>query len=325
MSPVQKIREFIASANYRELVSIGYEIETQHDKDDREFDEDAFRDSYEVSHDEILAYAGLPYDRHWIRYLDNNCGGLADALGIDISDIIDSAMESEQENESSPYWSSNELEDLPIDGFDFGEDGSVSGWEYSTENQLEQGGVTYSDALELAEYFYDHLDDSLYVDHRCSCHVHVKVLGVNQHIGSFNLYMLLIDELSKVWSHEPCPATIRDRITRMHHHYAPRDNHTEKFNTVRIHPQGTWEFRLWGNCQSPSEVKFCIDQTISCFRIAYSRYFARDKSVVNQLKEYRKANHSNVDYSFEYSFQLVAREAMREGVALSEVLSKVSV
>ena len=316
MSAVQSIRDFIASINYREMVSIGYEIETQFETN-REFDEDGCRESYEVSDDEIVAHAGLSWNQRWVDRINDSGVSLADALGVDIDDIIDSYVDSQREDEDSPFWSSDNLEDLPIDGFEMSEDGSVSGWEYCTEDRLENGGVSYTDALELAEVFYDQLDENLYTDHRCSCHVHLKVQGVRYHQGSYKLYCLIIDELSKVWSSPNCPKSILERIKKCHHHYEPKCDHMTKFNTVHVHGQGTWEFRLWGNTKSPSEVKFCIDNSIDTFRSAYNRYYARDNSLFDRIVKLYP------NEKLEYTFPSIARDAMVQGKSIETILADI--
>jgi hypothetical protein len=317
MSPVQKIREFIASANYRELVSLGYEIETQFDGGENEFDTDSFYDNVSIDDETILSYLSLPYNARWIDSInEHNSDGLLGAFSLDESDIIEYMLENEMNDSNSSYWNTNEKEHFEITGFDTDTDGSVSGWEFKTLDQLEDGGVDYPTALQLAETFYDELPSEYSCDYRCSCHTHIKVLGIDRHVGSYRLYVLILDELSKVWSGNTVPSKVLERIKYCHHHYAPRSTHTEKFNTVRVHPSGTWEFRLWGNCQDSSEVSFCVNATIDCFRKAYKRYFERDNSLWNEIVAL-----TSEDNKPEYTFARLAEKAMRQAMTINEVIS----
>jgi hypothetical protein len=319
MSAIQSIREFIASANYRDLVSLGYEIETQFEGEEKEFNSDAFWDNYSPSDDMILSYLGLSFNREWQRYINNNVsGGLIAALGVDEDGLQQYAYDMEYENEDSEYWEEEEKSREEIDGFQTVSDGSVTGWEFKTRSQLDEGGIDYTTALELSEQFYDELPSSYAIDDECSCHVHIKVLGVRYHRGSYKLYMLILDELSKVWASDIVPENILERIKNCRHFYSPKANHTDKYNTVRIHPQGTWEFRLWGNCQDSSEVKFCVDNTIECFRKAYFRYYARDTKLFDTVEQYAQT----MGLKYNQIFETIAREAMVSGDTIDNVLSE---
>lgn len=323
MSAVQKIREFIASDCPQSLVSLGYEIETQFEGE-KEFDSDAFYESFEIDDDFIISYLGLPYDRTWIRTINNNNpNGLLGAFELDRDTLLQEAYDREVENEDSDYWIGNSKEHIEIDGFQTESDGSVSGWEFSPLGTLPNGGVTYRDALVLASTFFDELPSEYHIDSDCSCHVHLQVLGVERHVGSYRLYMLIVDELSKIWSSPDCPATLKSRIQRCNSYYSPQDNHDSKYNTVRVHPQyGTWEFRLWGNTRNDSEVKFAIDSSISAFKNAYSRYFSRDTSLVDSLAPIIANNNAFSVYSrpINQAFKMVARRAMVSGSTIASAI-----
>jgi hypothetical protein len=143
--------------------------------------------------------------------------------------------------------------------------------------------------------------------------VHIQVQGISQHVGSYRLYMLIIDELSNIWASGDTPDSIADRIRICNSYYAPRSSHTEKYNTVRVHPQGTWEFRLWGNTQDPDEVEFCLDSTILAFQKAYKRYLSPLDDIIVE----RVAN-SGIDFS------VLASRAMKRLVSIETILSEVS-
>jgi hypothetical protein len=323
MSAINSIRKFIASSEYRNLVELGYEIETQFESADSQFDTDSFCDNWECTDDEIVAYLGLSWNSEWVRAIRNyNSEGLLGAFELDRDTLFDRALELEQENEDSPYWEHNSKDSVDIDGFYCKADGSVSGWEFSTLTEdKNEGGINYERAILLANRLYDELPSDYSCDDECSAHVHIKVQGVERHIGSYKLYMLIIDELSKIWAiDDKLPLSVKRRIQRCTHYYAPRSDHTNKYNTVRVHPQGTWEFRLWGNCQDSDDVQACIDATIEAFRNAYSRYFSRDNSLVEKMNEL----FSHYDNPLS-GFRDIATTAMRELSTISEVIAKLSV
>jgi hypothetical protein len=315
MSILQSLHHFASSDNPKELVSLGYEIETNWKGGERTFDTEGFYDSYDLSDDEIIAYLGLPWDRRWVDTINReNSDGLLGAFQLDRDTILESALECEQNNEDSPYWCNTDKNRQEIDGFHRQSDGSVTGWEYVTlKEDNTEGGVSYDRAIALARRFYAELPSEFSIEEDCSCHVHIQVQGISQHIGSYRLYMLIIDELSTIWASEDIPNSIADRIRICNSYYAPRLSHTEKYNTVRVHPQGTWEFRLWGNTQDVDEVQYCLDSTISAFQKAYKRYLSPIEDTL-----FQKVANSGIDFS------VLATGAMKKLLSIDTILSKVS-
>jgi len=315
MSIMQSLRQFASSDNPRDLVSLGYEIETNWKGGDKEFNTDEFLENYDLTDDEIVSYLGLDWNQYWVRAINNsNSEGLLGAFQLDRETVLENALEREMDDEDSPYWEGSEKDRVHIDGFYRQSDGSVSGWEFITlKEDNTEGGVSYGRAIALARRFYDELPSEFSIEEDCSCHVHVQIQGISQHVGSYRLYMLIVDELSNIWASDDIPDSIANRIRLCSSYYSPRSNHTDKYNTVRVHPQGTWEFRLWGNTQDVDEVEFCLDSTISAFQKAYKRYL----SPIDDIIVERVAN-SGIEFS------VLASRAMKKLVSIETILSEVS-
>lgn len=139
-------------------------------------------------------------------------------------------------------------------GVEYHNDSSVRGGELVTV-----GG--HSMEVALAKFEAILAAGKFGVDAGCSFHIHVKSPEItrlrnegDQHIYQAEASLFLLLHFDK-W-----PKRVQKRffLKRNFFHYSfDRD----KFRSIRVHPQGTMEYRLWGNVASLEDARRCMELT----------------------------------------------------------------
>jgi hypothetical protein len=140
-----------------------------------------------------------------------------------------------------------------------GSDGSVSGFEFRTV-----GGLTRDSFEEAARALFKvpHL-----IDEACSFHTHIKVPGI-QHRWGERMQQALTEYL--IENIDEAPATVRQRwaTIRNRSHIQPGIS-IEKYSFIHAHPQGTWEFRCFGNVRTAEDGMKCLELAVRALQHAY--------------------------------------------------------
>jgi hypothetical protein len=152
-----------------------------------------------------------------------------------------------------------------------GTDQSVDGGEIRTI-----GGIRPMAFIRAATDLLDHNDFE--VDTGCSFHIHLSVPGVKHFYGKdmqANMIAYLLDHKDRL------PESMLDRLkSHKLDHFAALQLSTEKFSAVHMHPQGTWEFRLFGNINKACDARRCLLLAIEALRYAYRVKLGLEKSLV---------------------------------------------
>jgi hypothetical protein len=266
----------------RNTINIGFEIETDLDEDAGGFDQDA---AYEAARDCVDEYsvcsaAGVPHCRDWINALGcrHDADALAEALNVDMDEIIDGIVDNYREN--GDFHNSPDINDIGDSvvpcGFAWCEDGSVNGPEF--QSPICKGR---DEAIAAAARLFRNIDDynsgcesgcELEIHTRCSAHIHLQLDNI-QHKGANAIQQTIFDELSKRW--QRLPACVRNRIEECNKWirptYSSELTFKYKYNPIQCHHQGTWEFRLFGNVSTAAEFESCLDVAIESMECAYKR------------------------------------------------------
>lgn len=132
------------------------------------------------------------------------------------------------------------------DCMEAGSDGSVKGFEFRTV-----GGLVAEKYKDAAEQIFK-LNHT--IDNNCSLHVHVgsdafklpKSRAKQQHMINY------------IISDDRVPASVRDRWAGAKRYFKiDTDGKTYKESFIRIHPQGTLEFRAFGNVHNAADAIEC--------------------------------------------------------------------
>ena len=152
--------------------------------------------------------------------------------------------------------------DLP-DNIEVGYDGSVKGFEFRTIGGLQ--GADY-DAAATQLLSLKHKTDS-----KCSLHVHVgsknielpKSRSSQQHMINY------------IVSDERVPSTVRTRWASEFRRFfsISSDGASSKDSFVRIHPQGTLEFRCFGNIKNAADAIMCRQIAVDAVSYAMTQSF----------------------------------------------------
>lgn len=245
------------------LIRCGFELETQATEGNTwsgsgssdEFDEDGFEEAVSERMSEIIG------------------SELHDYVGSDLLERVESRVRTnlvegdeidrsrfEAEGETPDEWLRNN-HSIPSE-LDVVSDGSVSGFEFRTK----RGGVTYPQFIKAAKGIFDL---SHTIDVGCSFHVHLSVFGVKHTYGQ-RLQQSMVEYL--VENADRAPATVRARwFAARNNQYIKKliGNSDEKYCFVRMHTQGTWEFRCFGNVQNAADARVCLDLAIAAMMHGY--------------------------------------------------------
>lgn len=141
----------------------------------------------------------------------------------------------------------------------------LSGWEHCDDGTrgIEQEyktefANTYSNLKPLVDRLFNYASPCT-VPRNGSCHVHVSFPGVS-HTCERNseLHCCILFALSRLVPY--FPAKLWDRLldTDCIRYFDYKNPPTNKYSTVHIHSQGTWEFRLFGYMDNADDVMECI-------------------------------------------------------------------
>jgi hypothetical protein len=221
--------------------------------------------------------ANVPHSLAWIDRLDCRCDPerLSEILGLDFEELVQEYVDNMDPDEwlGEPDFDFDEIgrEISEKSGdFTYDTDASVTGPEF--QSPILHGRDA---AIDAAARLFAAINEreELSIDTRCSCHIHVRMENVF-HTGSNSLQQLLFEEL---FTHVgEFPTCVKKRLQAMPTHIQPTDLGSEtsraKYNPIRRHDQGTWEFRLFGNVSNVADFETCLDLAISAMERAYTRY-----------------------------------------------------
>jgi hypothetical protein len=238
------------------LLTCGFELETQETEghtwtgvaeSETYLDEEAWADAVSSRVSEILG--DVP-------------GHLPSSLLTRVEEAVRESVEedipqSDYEREADPAEWMRDNYRIPTD-VQVGHDGSVSGFEFRT-----RGALTYMRFRRAAEGIYRLSHD---VDTECSFHIHLAVRGVKHQYGE-RMQMALVEYLTRNISR--VPESVRTRWTEDNQYISRLVSEAEKYSFIRFHPQGTWEFRCFGNVQSSADAMRCLDLAVDAMQFAY--------------------------------------------------------
>lgn len=276
-------------------ITIGFEVETQCESQDREPDYEAMREHAEEQIDEITvcSYAGVPYSQKWIDALScENAEELAEKLYADCDAIVQSYVDGMDESDWIPEADDDDDDwdgagrdvlrrmgrklGLDISGWEHKQDGSVSGPEFASP--ICHGR---EDAIKHATALFGGIDKNgnLRIDDECSCHIHLRMEDV-YHKGHNLLQQLLFEELFNDLA--IIPNCIKERCAAIPRWIQPSANgkstFTGKYNPIQRHGEfGTWEFRIFGNVNNAEDFTKCLDAALAAMRRAYARFLEGDR------------------------------------------------
>jgi hypothetical protein len=140
-----------------------------------------------------------------------------------------------------------------------GSDASVRGFEFRTV-----GGLTFDQFQDAARGLFSVSHD---IDVACSFHVHVKV-GAIRHMYGERMQQALTEYLVENIDAVPVDVRARWATIRERSHIQPGVK-TDKYAFVHAHPQGTWEFRCFGNVRSAEDGVHCLKLAVLAMQHAY--------------------------------------------------------
>lgn len=151
----------------------------------------------------------------------------------------------------SPCWP--EIKDV-----EFGADQSVNGPEIRT-----RGGLSVQSFMKALKSV---VSEELDVDEGCSFHIHLSIPGVRHSYGR-NLQAAIMDYfLSNI---SRLPECVRTRLESEAVRFFEFHLSQEKFRFVHWHPQGTIEFRLFGNVDNYKDGMKCLLEAVRALQHAY--------------------------------------------------------
>lgn len=140
-------------------------------------------------------------------------------------------------------------------------DQSVSGVELRTMGGLGQDAFKGS-----IESILESIEDSEhYIDKDCSAHMHIKLGDIKHYYGNGKLHGAIMEYLA--FSFDRLPVPVQDRLKCGGNRWIKPNCHDSKYTWVRFHPQGTIEFRLFGNLSELEDILTC--QKIALEALAY--------------------------------------------------------
>lgn len=147
---------------------------------------------------------------------------------------------------------------MPFDSdlLEVGTDGSVEGFEIRTI-----GGLSEEKFREAAQAAFSAQHE---INNRCSFHIHVGMPDKS----SLNSVAAMGTMISSVLLSPDLPEGVRERFADERANYFLKPNLTghAKDSFIRVHPQGTLEFRCFGNVQSVEEAMKCREIAIEAVR-----------------------------------------------------------
>jgi hypothetical protein len=145
------------------------------------------------------------------------------------------------------------------------DDQSVTGKELRTRD-----GYSYGDLLEISGDIFESIKDSEhYIDESCSAHLHLKLGEIRHFFGQGVLHQQIMEYIA--FNLHRLPESVRDRLSGGGNRWIKPRLIDGKYTWVRFHPQGTIEFRLFGNIDNVEELKECIDFAVDALTYGYRK------------------------------------------------------
>lgn len=147
------------------------------------------------------------------------------------------------------------------------EDQSVSGREIRTDK-----GETYDDLMTLSSEIFEAIEASNhYIDSDCSCHLHIQLGDIKHYFGDGNLQGAMMEYFA--FNLDRLPASVKKRLEGGGNRWINPYLSHDKFRWVHFHPQGTIEFRLFGNIDNQEDLKVCIELALESLAYGYQVRF----------------------------------------------------
>lgn len=152
-------------------------------------------------------------------------------------------------------------------------DCSVSGGEVRT-----RGGLDYIEFRHASRTILNDINraSTAYVDENCSAHLHLKLGDIRHYYGKGILHGLILEYF--YFNFHRLPESVKTRLKDGGNRHIRPNLESGKYNWVRFHPQGTIEFRLFGNIDDHTDFEICIDMAIEALAYAYRVKALRSKS-----------------------------------------------
>ncbi len=141
-----------------------------------------------------------------------------------------------------------------------GQDGSVEGFEFRT-----RGARSFTQFMKAARGIFGL---SHAIDTDCSFHIHLAIKDVKHTYGE-RLHMAMVEFLAE--NIDRAPESVRKRWSKIdgNQYISQLIGETEKYCFVRKHPQGTWEFRCFGNVTNAADARICLDLAVEAMAFGY--------------------------------------------------------
>lgn len=170
--------------------------------------------------------------------------------------------------------------DEPNGDWESDTDQSVSGGEIRTV-----GGQSAEYMLSGAADVFGDIENSVryYTDKNCSAHIHVKLGDISHFYGKGVLHRALMEYI--LFNLHLLPNEVQARLHEGGNRHIRPQLRDKKFSWVRFHPQGTIEFRLFGNVSCEESLTRCVEFAVDALAYAYRIRKIRKRMSSRRLKE----------------------------------------
>jgi hypothetical protein len=179
--------------------------------------------------------------------------------------------------------------ELDSDSFD-----SVEGWEnkedatsgivqeYATEEPTD-----YNTLEEHVRALFRAAGGDREVPANGSNHIHVSIPGVRHRVSQDSkLHCCILYELAKLCGEADFTERLLYRWANHENYFNFHANPGNKFSALHCHPQGSWEFRLWGGMSCTRDIMQAVKISGLAIIRGYKRYYAGDYRL-DDVVEYR--------------------------------------
>ena len=253
------------------LITCGFELETQETEghtwdgivgEEQEYDEDEHMEAVSDRVAEILGDVPSHISSSLLSRVE-------DAIRESVEDELP-ASEYTRAADPREWMESNYS--IPAD-IQVGADNSVGGFEFRTH-----GALSYMRFRRAAESIFRLAHQ---VDEGCSFHIHLAVKGVKHAYGE-RLQMALVEYLTRHISR--VPESVRARWAVGNQYIKHLLSSVEKYSFIRFHPQGTWEFRCFGNIANARDAMTCLDLAVDAMQFAYKAVSGQASLLADSLR-----------------------------------------
>lgn len=295
----EKIVQWLDDENKEDQVTWGIELEFDSWGDfseDKEFDsEGAWEHASEVLANDLPQTINLA-SRAVRGWGQGGCAAMSAAsqvieyetneefleyFGIDWDHVVNRLVDQYRDDDDNEYWNHGTL----IPGVDVGRDGSVNGPECRTK------GPMSSESLREAVRGIFRASGDAEVNTGCSAHIHVKVADIAHRMDTNSLlYQCLMFALTDSIEEWPDSQMERIRCSEARQWFRPNtDAPNRKYSPVFCHPQGTMEFRLWGNAKGERETMKRVEFTLRAIIEGYTAFAESPELLVYDATAFTQA------------------------------------